>query len=468
MKIMMFSINPLYPEKVTGGASKHLFHIARHLGQLGHQVDIYCAQSESSSEVFNWGEGCNVTIYPVLPFSLPFPQPYAISGADLAWMTATFSNALAQADRFYIHDGEWLIPDLYDHIPTIVSFRDNIYPESVLGTFIGKPDDVICVSPYSKSVIAATAGRFFPKLRERMWLVHNGINFNDFYPRDPSRLAQALGIDPDQDFVLLHPHRPERGKGLPETIRVAAELVHYHHISNLQVLIPEWIDEMVSPEESAFYQEMLHLMDALGVRDKFRFFPWLTNARMPELYSLGDVTLSLGNIVEAFGNVAYESLACHTPSVVSRVGVHRTLLPDELIYKVPFGDVSAAAEQVLAIHQGQTLPWAEVDTFLRETMDFEHQVNAYAEIIVQSKKREKLEFSNPNTTIKQVYSLAPWCYLEGEQLYHDFRGRFETAGDLSAVLVSGDQITQQDALRFGISPARWQDWLKNTWLVPAW
>jgi hypothetical protein len=58
--------------------------------------------------------------------------------------------------------------------------------------------------------------------------------------------------------------------------------------------------------------------------------------------------------------------------------------------------------------------------------------------------------------------------LEGEKLYHDFRGRFETAGDLSAVLVSGDQITQQDALRFGISPARWQEWFKNTWLVPAW
>ena len=36
MKIVMFSINPLFPDKVTGGASKHLYHIARHLGELGH------------------------------------------------------------------------------------------------------------------------------------------------------------------------------------------------------------------------------------------------------------------------------------------------------------------------------------------------------------------------------------------------------------------------------------------------
>ncbi len=35
MKIVLFSINPLYPDKVTGGASKHLYHIARHLGELG-------------------------------------------------------------------------------------------------------------------------------------------------------------------------------------------------------------------------------------------------------------------------------------------------------------------------------------------------------------------------------------------------------------------------------------------------
>jgi glycosyltransferase involved in cell wall biosynthesis len=468
MKIMMFSINPLYPEKVTGGASKHLFHIALHLGRLGHQVEIYCAKSDSSSEVFNWGEGSNVTIYPALPFSLPFPQPYAISGADLGWMTETLSIALAEADRFYIHDGEWLLPDLYNHLPTVVSFRDNIYPESVLGTFIGKPDDVICVSPYSKSVIEATVGRFFPQLRERMWLVYNGIDFNEFSPRDPSVLAQELGVQPDEELILLHPHRPERGKGLPETIRVTAELVHRHHISNLKVLIPEWIDEMVSPAESAFYQEMMQLMDELAVRDRFRFFPWLSNARMPELYSLGDVTLSLGNIVEAFGNVAYESLACHTPSLVSRVGVHRTLLPEDLIYKVPFGDVSAAAEQVLAIHKGQTLPWDEVDAFLRKTMDFDRQVNAYAEIIVNSEKRARLEFSRAKMTEDQAFCLAPWCYLQGERLYHDFRGTFEPASDLHGLLGRGTQITQKDALDRGISPDRWQVWLENTWLVPVW
>ena len=75
-----------------------------------------------------------------------------------------------------------LIPDVYQEISTTISFRDNIYPESVLGSFIGKADDIICVSAYSRSVIEYTAGKFFPGLRERIHLVNNGIDLSQFQP----------------------------------------------------------------------------------------------------------------------------------------------------------------------------------------------------------------------------------------------------------------------------------------------
>ena len=123
----MFSINPLYPDRVTGGASKNLFSIACHLGSLGHQVDILCAKTKNTLAQFELCDG--VIVYPILPFHLPFPQPYAIGGPDLALIAARISEALQNADRFYIHDGEWLIPDVYQEIPTTISFRDNIYPD---------------------------------------------------------------------------------------------------------------------------------------------------------------------------------------------------------------------------------------------------------------------------------------------------------------------------------------------------
>lgn len=465
MKIVMFSINPLFPEKVTGGASKHLYYIARHLGALGHEVEVVCAQAVDPLPAFSWAD--RVRVHPVLPFHLPFPQPYAISGADLALILDKLSAFLAQADRFYIHDGEFLVPDLYRDIPTVVSLRDNIYPESVLGSFIGKYDELICVSPFSAEVVLATVGRFYPDLNERLHQVNNGVDFEMFKPVDPRPLAEELGLDPARQTLLLHPHRPEPGKGLPETIRVTEALVHRYGIHDLKVLVPEWIGSMVSQGETDFYHAMVQLMVDLDVRENFVFIPWTPAARMPELYSLGQATLCLGNIVEAFGNVAYESLACGTPSVVARVGVHRTLLPDDLLDKVDFGDMPAAAECIANIIQSGRRVSPKTMAYLRSELNFEAQVSRYAEIITGAAKRPPMAFKALQPTPATLYRLAPWCELRGDRIYHDFRGQFEPAPGLGELLAGADQITKDDALKQGIVEADWRRWLERTCLVPT-
>jgi glycosyltransferase involved in cell wall biosynthesis len=464
MKIVMFSINPIFPDKVTGGASKHLYHIARHLGGLGHNVEILCAKPQKELSPFTWAK--NVTVFPDLPFNIPFPQPYNISGPDLSLIIHRLSDALKGADRFYIHDGEFLIPDVYQSIPTIVSFRDNIYPESVMGTFIGKADDVICVSDYSKNVIQFTAGLFFPDLINRLHQVNNGIDFYHFKPVDPKPLAHELGIDLDEETVLLHPHRPEPGKGLPETIMVVDRLVHQHSLSNIRVLIPEWIDSMLSAGDSDFYVEMMHLIQDLGVQDNFQFIPWLPIRRMPALYSLGAVTLCLGSIVEAFGNVAYESMACGTPSIVARVSVHRTMMSDDLIAKVNFGDIEGAVEKIISILTAQDKVRQKALEYLQDGMDINHQVQAYADIILSCQKRDKLQFERLITSDDQVYKLAPWCYIDGDRIYHDFHGVFENAMKLAELLSIKESISKLEAEQAGVAEGTWQDWLDRTWIVP--
>ncbi|MFW5714078.1 MAG: glycosyltransferase family 4 protein [Brevefilum sp.] len=463
MKIIIFSINPIFPDVITGGASKHLFHIARHLGRRRHAVEIYCAQVDTSQEVFSWAE--NVRVFPVLPFDLPFPQPYAISGPDLALITERLRHGLNDADRFYIHDGEWLIPDIYADLPTVSSFRDNIYPESVLGSFVTKADEVICVSPYSASIIEQTAGRFFPDLKNRIHQVNNGIDFKQFFPSNPETLAQDLGLDPERDVILLHPHRPEPGKGLSETVRLAESLVHKQGLSNIKILVPEWIDGMVSSGEKTYHNQMLQLMKELGVNDHFQFIPWLPNERMPELYSLGMVTLCLGNIVEAFGNVAYESLACGTPSIVARVGVHRTLMPDDLIAKVHYGDTNSAVDHVLQIMENGSQVCQETLRFMHDHMDFEEQINSYVRIIENCEKRKNLAFSVSKSGEDQSYQLAPWCYFDGNRIFHDFRGTFEPAPDLVRLFEKRSAINRTLAFRSGISERKWKAWLDRTFIV---
>ena len=470
MKIVIFSINPIFPDMVTGGASKHLYHIARHLGSKGHHLEILCAKpegnvlSDAGGEPFLLSE--NVTVFPVLPFHLPFPQPYAVSGADLALIVERISMALKDADRFYIHDGELLIPDLYEDIPTTISFRDNIYPESVLGSFVGKPDAVICVSDYSADVIKHTAGRFFPGLKERIHQVNNGIDFNVFSPVDATSLAKQLGVNPTEEVILLHPHRPEMGKGLPETIQVVNRLVHNHGRTNIKVLVPEWIGSMVSSGDSDFYHSMMHLMKDLEVQDHFQFIPWLSMEQMPMLYSLGRVTLCLGNIVEAFGNVAYESLACGTPSIVARVGVHRTMLPDELIRKVHYGDIDSTVAHVMDIIDSDGSVEEGVLSFLKNKMDFEQQVAAYAKIIVECENRDEIIFDFSEIDSDQKFILAPWCYLDDGRIYHDFHGKFKHAGQLADLLKKSKTLSCSDAVYAGVSLEVWEAWIESTWIVP--
>jgi len=187
---------------------------------------------------------------------------------------------------------------------------------------------------------------------------------------------------------------------------------------------------------------------------------------MPELYSLGAVTLCLGNIVEAFGNVAYESMACGTPSIVARVGVHRTLLPDNLIHKVHFGEVKEAAEKVIQILNGDGLVGEEVLSFLKSRMDVNRQVAEYADIITFCEKRDRMQYLPPVHDNDQEYILAPWCYFNGDQIYHDFHGFFEQAANLAEWMAETDRINERNAKKGGISQETWEKWIDRTWIVP--
>ena len=116
-----------------------------------------------------------------------------------------------------------------------------------------------------------------------------------------------------------------------QTIAVADLLVHQYDIKRLKVLVPRWIDHEGSEELRAFYRGLEQEIEARRLTANFVFHDWIPQALMPEYYSLGQVTLALGNFVESFGNAVYESLGCGTRVVVSRISSHRELLPEHLV-----------------------------------------------------------------------------------------------------------------------------------------
>ncbi len=467
MKIVGFSINPLFPDQVIGGSAKHQRHVLTYLGELGHTVTVLCAQ-RPDSRPFHWHE--RVQVLPILPFKYPFPEPYAIPAYKLAQIIQTLGEHLAQADRFYMHDGEWLIPYLYQDVPTVISLRDNVYPETILGSFLFAADTLIAIAEYSRQVYLHTAGRFLPDLPRRAITINNGIDFNLFRPGPPSRvICELTGVDPDRHFIILHPHRPEPDKGLAQTIAVADRLVHREGCRELRVLTPRWFDESLSSEVRNYYTNVRQEIAARNLTEHFVFHPWVPQSLMPDYYRLGHLTLVLGSFVEAFGNVAYESLACGTPAIVARVATHRSLLPEGLIDKVHYDDNETAAHLAAAVWRERRAISPATMTYLHAHFAIQTQLEGYARAILQAQKRPTVERRLRPLTEKTRYRLAPWCYTWGQDMvFHDFLAHHASVPLLSQLTAGRpDGFDSATAAQAGVDAATLRAWYQAGYVVPV-
>lgn len=466
MHIAMFSINPLFPGVVMGGAPKHLQNIAIHLGSLGHRVSVICTRAAGSDSPFQWHE--NVTVIPSLPFKQPFPQPYAISGHDMARVVQEVGDLLAKADRFYMHDGELLFPFMFSHIPTVVSLRDNVYPETLHGGFLFSGDTMILISDYSRRFVEATMGRFFPGLRDRITVIPNGLDWTRFKPTAPSEILRYIPFDPGLHTVIVHPHRPEESKGMLQTVAVVDLLVHRYGHTDIKTLIPRWLDIQDSPELQIFYDRVRTEISTRGLSDHIVFHDWIPQRLMPEYYSLGAVTLSLGHFAESFGNAVYESMGCGTPTIAARITTHRELLPPHLIDTVDFDDAEAAAAIADEIITTRRRTSPETLEYLHVHYSTQRQLAQYADVILNAKVAPPLEYRHPLRDGSTPHVLAPWCYRGARGIYHDFLAAYADLGTFGELLLASSAgVTRDMAAQHGVAPSEFERWYEFGYIVPS-
>lgn len=466
MYIVMFSINPLFPDVVMGGAPKHLQNIAIAMGERGHEITVLCTQGKDGNLPFKWHE--KVEVQPILPFHQPFPQPYAVPAYDLATIVHVIGDYLEKADRFYMHDGELLFPYVYQHIPTIVSLRDNVYPETLIGSFLFRGDKLILISEYSRQYFLNTVGRFFPDLDDRIEVIHNGLDWQKFKPVQPQKILNIIPIDPDAQPIVLHPHRPEESKGIRQTIAVVDLLVHQYGFDNLIALAPRWHEVQISSDLREFYDSIRREISERNLQNNFIFHEWVPQDLMPEYFSLGDVTLSLGNFVESFGNSVYESMGCGTPSIVSRISTHRELLPDHLIDKVDYDDIEGAASIAARILHHRETPRPEALEYLHSYYSVDRQLQAYADVILGAQQCPALQYRHQSIDEQTQFHLPPWCYRSSRGIYHDFHAGYRQLTDIEALLIEcPDGFTYADGRQHGVSAEVINHWYHEGYLVPT-
>lgn len=468
MRILGFSITPLFPDFDMGGGQKHLRNIALHLAEQGHHLTLLSTRRDDSKTPFKWHP--NINVMPILRFKQPFPAPYDTGAHNLAGIIQDVAEHLERADVFYMHDGEFTFPFVYQHKPTVIGLRDNVYPETIQGMFHFSADTLITISDYARNFVLQTAGRFYPDLPSRLTVIHNSLDWSRFKPTAPRRILELIpGVNPAEHAIVLHPHRPEESKGMWETIEAADRLVHQHRIANLRVLTPRWLFTDRDPGVQDFYARVDARLAERGLTEHFIFHPWVPVDLLPEYYSLGHAMFSLGHFVESFGNAVYESLGCGTPSIVARISTHRELMPDSLIDKVDYGDHDSAAQIAADILRSGRRTSPEAVAYLHEHFDIAAQLNGYATTITGAKVAAPMPFRAVAIDDATRFALPVWCYRSPKLgVYHDFHVNYLRDAALEALIDAyPDGFTFGEAAEAGAMRNQVEDWYREGYLVPT-
>jgi glycosyltransferase involved in cell wall biosynthesis len=426
MRILAFSASTVFEKQTYGGSQRILRELALHLGKRGHQITILCTQRPDNNRSFFFGPGAEVK--PTLRLRPTFPEPYYTAPYNIANLFKQIHHELGTADLLYVHDGELPFHFLYQLSPTVVSFRDFVYPDTLVGAFGFNADHLILASEYVAGCVRSAFAQFLPGIASRTTVIPNGVDLQHFRHRRgiPKKLTELLDPTALGDVTLLYPHRPDRRKGLFEVLDVTARMERlFAKIGkSVKLLVPIWLDSRISNDEDHEYQSIYRSAKMraheLGISHCLHLHDWIPFDLLPYYYSLGSATLCIGSFVEAFGNVVLESIACGTPCVVSRVGALSDKLPRSLVPSVPFGDIDETVAILEELIKSPSL-LEESRSYLEEHFPFLGMLEGYEKIFESVKKQERLKPSYDFSLgpEKQV-ALSAWCRFDGKGLYHDY------------------------------------------------
>jgi len=148
--------------------------------------------------------------------------------------------------------------------------------------------------------------------RERIDVVHPGVDLDTFTPGDRRAARAALGLDPDE-LVLTFVGRIQPLKAPDVLLRAAAALDGRYPALRVVVAGGPSGTGLSAPES------LMRLAGELGIADRVTFLPPQPRDRLVDVYRAADL-VAVPSYSESFGLVAVEAQACGTPVVAAAVG----------------------------------------------------------------------------------------------------------------------------------------------------
>ncbi|HJR66249.1 MAG TPA: glycogen synthase [Gemmatimonadaceae bacterium] len=337
MRIALFTNE--YPPNVYGGAGVHVEYLSRELARAdagAHHVDVLCFgdQDETAGNLRVRG------VAPSLRFPTQDPRHARFLDAvlrDLAMVAAVESPDVVHCHTWYSHlagclarplTGAPLVlttHSLEPHRPWKVEQLGSAYHATtwIERTAYENADGVVAVSQAMKEDVQALYG----VAAERVRVIHNGIDPDEYRPRPAPSTLRRLGVDPDVPIVLFV-GRITRQKGILHLVRAIKYLTE-----GVQVVLCAG-----APDTEAIATEMTELV-AQAKRDAGTPIVWIPEmvpkADVIALYTHAEVFVC-PSVYEPFGIINLEAMACETPVVAAAVGgIPEIVVPGETGLLVP-------------------------------------------------------------------------------------------------------------------------------------
>lgn len=307
-----------YPPTIYGGAGIHVDYLSRALARLC-EVDVRCF-GEQHLQIGS----LSATGFPLDNRTFTAPKPLqSVFGAVqrcLNFNTVNIDAQLVHCHTWYTHLGG-IMAKLNYSIPLVITTHslEPLRPwkrEQLQGgydfscwvekTAIEMADAVIAVSQETK----ADVNRFFKVAPEKLHVIHNGIDLEEYkLSKDPEKL-KVFGIDTTKPYVLFV-GRITRQKGIIHLVNA----IKYMH-KDFQVVLcagapdtPEIAAEMQA-HVAALQKEragIVWIQEMVDIPTKVALYSQSSVFCCPSVY-------------EPFGIINLEAMACDVPVVASAVG----------------------------------------------------------------------------------------------------------------------------------------------------
>ncbi len=337
MRIALFTNE--YPPHVYGGAGVHVEYLSRELARLegaAHLVDVFCFGEQEERHG-------NLRVRGIPPQAdLPAQDPRHARLLDALARNLAMAGSAEGPDVVHCHTwyshlagclarpltGAKLVlttHSLEPHRPWKVEQLGSAYHATawIERTAYRSADGVVAVSRAMKEDVQSLYG----VEPDRVRVIHNGIDPDEYRPRPDPALLRRLGVDPDLPMVLFV-GRITRQKGILHLVR-AIPFLH----PGMQVVLCAG-----APDTPGIAAEMERRVEEAR-REASAPILWLAEMLPKEeviaLYSRADVFVC-PSVYEPFGIINLEAMACETPVVASAVGgIPEIVVPRETGLLVP-------------------------------------------------------------------------------------------------------------------------------------